>query len=142
MSWLLIEEDVLYKEEVTYSDAYTLNGVYYEEKTSISYLPFYCTDEPYRSGEEAMMLPEGSSSDDARVIYTDTKLLTYDDTGDVSIADKVYLKDPSTERNPPQRYVVMEKEEWKVNSGFQLIQTTNANCYLIIKEEKVIDNGV
>lgn len=141
MDWLLIEEDILYKEEVTYSDSYVLRGVFYEAKESVTYKPFFCTDEPYRQGEESMMLPAGSSAEDARVIYTKESLMTYDDVNDITIADKVYLSNPEYGKNKPQRYIVMNKEDWAVNSGFKLIKTDTADCYLIMKEEKVVDNG-
>lgn len=141
MAWELIQEDPFYKEEVTWTDSYWLRGVYYEPQESLSYKTIYGTDEPYKDGQEALMLPSGSSSTDARILHTSEILLTYDSTGDITTADTVYLKDPQTTRNKPQKYVVMAKEDWYVNSGFTLISENDANIYLLVKSEKVVDNG-
>lgn len=142
MSWELIEEDTLYKEEITYTDPYTLRGVYYAGEESIEYKTILGTVEPYRDGEEAMVLPSGTSASDARVLYSSEPLLTYDDAADISIADKVYLTNPEVGKTTPQRFVVMNKENWTTNSGFTLIDTDDAITYLLIKEEKAISNGV
>ena len=141
MTWELIQEDPFYKEEKTFKDAYWYKGVYYESTEDTTYKTIYGTDEPYKDGEESTILPAGVSSLDARMLHTSENLLPYSDVDEVSIADKIYLKDPTTSRNKLQRYVVMNKEDWYVNSGFTLIGTDEANVYLLVKEEKVVSNG-
>lgn len=141
MTFSLIVEDTFYKEESTVTDAYTLRGVYYEGETSITYKSISGTIEPYSKGEESMLLPAGSSSSDAKVLYTSEYLQTYDDTGDVSLADRVYLSDPEVSGNKPQPYRVMNKEDWSTNSGFVLISTDDAVEYLLVKEERAVNNG-
>lgn len=137
-SWNLIEEDILYKQEVTYKDSYWFQGVYHNGEENTSYKSIYGTYEPYLSGEDALVLPAGTRSSDARTLYTSESLLTYEDSAEVTLADKVFLKNPDASRNKPQRYVVMAREDWAVNSGFALIDTDQANCYLLVKEEKVV----
>lgn len=141
MTWELIQEDTFYKEEVTYKDSYFQRGVFYESVEEAINVPFLGTDEPYKDGQESMMLASGMMSTDARILHTSEELLTYDATGDITTADKVYLKDPDVSRNKPQRYVVMKKEDWYVNSGFELIGTDHANIYLLVKEEKVVGDA-
>lgn len=141
MTWELLHEDPFYKEETTWVDAYWLRGVYYESQETSTYKTIYGTDEPYKDGQEAVMLPSGTSSSDARILHSSEILLTYDSTGDLSTADVVYLKDPETTRNKPQGYVVMAKEDWHVNEGFTLIGNDQANIYLLVKKEKVVNNG-
>lgn len=142
MDWALIEEDAFYKEETTVTDSYYKRGVYYEGDTIISYKTIYGTGEPYQDGTESIMLPSGASSTDAMILYSSEALLTYDDVGqDISLADKLYLKNPEVGKNKPQRYVVMNKEDWGTNSGFVLIQDDASVMYLVVKEEKVVKNG-
>lgn len=138
MTWELIQEDPFYKEEKTFKDAYWSKGVYYESTEDVTYKVIYGTDEPYKDGEESSPLPSGIASSDARILHTSEILLPYSDVDEVSIADKVYLKDPTTSRFKQQRYVVMNKEDWYVNSGFELIGTDEANVYLLVREEKVV----
>ena len=143
MSWSLIEEDVLYKEEIIIKDSYWLRGVFYQSSEETTYKSILGTYEPYRSdGEEAMVLPSGTSASDARMLYSSEQLLGYEDSGDVSLADKVFLSNPESGKTMPQRYVVMQRELWPQNSGFSLISQDDSNAYLLIKEEKAISNGV
>ena len=142
MNWSLIEEDILYKEETTYTDPYTLRGVYYEGEETLSYKPIEGTHEPFREGESGLVLPAGTSASDAKMLYSSEQLLGYEDSGQIGLADKVFLSDPETGKTKPQRYVVMTRELWPTNSGFKLITTDNANAYMLIKEEKAVPNGI
>ncbi len=138
MAFSLIQEDTFYKEEVTYTDSYTLRGVYYESESATTYKTFTGTDEPYDE-ESILVLPAGTSARDARILFTSESLLDYDLTGDVSLADVVYLTDPEVGKYKPKRYIVMDKDHWKTNASFSLLQGEEATSYLLIKEEKVID---
>ncbi len=138
MAFSLIQEDVFYKEETTYSDPYTLRGVYHDGEETTTYKIFTGTDEPYDE-ESILVLPAGTSPRDARTLYSSEPLLTYDDTNDTTLADVVYLTDPEVGKYKPKRYIVMDKEHWKTNASFSLLQGEEATSYLLIKEEKVID---
>lgn len=139
MAFQLIIEDTLYLEKVEYTEPYILRGVYVAGGETITYESFSGSLDPYRDGQESLMLPAGTSSSDARILYSSTSLLTYDDTGEASIADKVYLSDPQAGKKKAQRYVVMNKEDWTTNGSFQLISTDDAITYLLVREEKVLD---
>ena len=141
MAFSLIVEDTFYKLETTYTDEYYSSGVFYEGKLTVDYKTISGTLEPYRDGQEAVVLPSGTSSSDARILYSSEFLETYDDTGDITRADKIYLSNPDVSRNKPQGYIVMGKEDWSTNSGFTLISTGDAVTYLLVKEEKALDNG-
>ena len=143
MTFALITEDQLYKEEIIVKDSYWYKGVYYESSEDIVYKSIYGTLEPFtRESNEAIVLPAGTSSSDAMYFYSSENLLTYDDGNDVSLADKVFLSNPESGKTMPQRYVVMQRELWPQNSGFSLISQDDSNAYLLIKEEKAIANGV
>jgi len=137
----LITQDQLFKEEIIIKDSFWQRGVYYESSEETTFKAIYGTVEPYTS-DESMVLPAGTSSSDAMFLYSSEQLLTYSDSGTVSLADKVYLTNPDSGKNKPQIYVVMERELWPENSGFALISTNDSNAYLLIKEEKAIANGV
>ena len=139
----LITQDQLFKEEIIIKDSFWQRGVFYQSSEEITYKNILGTYEPYRSdGEEGMVLPAGTSSSDARMLYSSEQLLGYEDSGDVSLADKVFLSNPEAGKTKPQRYVVMQRELWPQNSGFSLISQDDSNAYLLIKEEKAIANGV
>jgi len=139
----LITQDQLFKEEIIVKDSYWLRGVYYNSSEETTYKSIYGTVEPFISDpDQAMVLPAGTSSSDARLFYSSENLLGFSDTGDISLADKVFLTNPDTGKSKAQRYVVMERELWPQNSGFSLISQDDSNAYLLIKEEKAIANGV
>ena len=140
--FVLIEQDVLYKEEITYEDSYWQRGVFIQGGEEVSYKPIEGTHEPFREGESGLVLPAGTSASDAKMLYSSEQLLGYEDSGQIGLADKVFLSDPETGKTKPQRYVVMTRELWPTNSGFKLITTDNANAYMLIKEEKVVTNGI
>ncbi len=136
MAFTLITEDVFYKEDTTYEEPYYLRGVYYEGSEITTYPTLSGTIEPYSAGEGAIMLPSGTRSSDAKILYTEEILNTYSDFGAESgMADKIYLVDPSIAKHPPQPYVVFEVDDWSVNSGFTLI--SSARSYLLIREGKL-----
>ena len=141
MSFSLIVEDTFYKRETTFTDSYVLDGVYHQGEETVDYKSISGTLEPYRDGEEAVVLPAGVSSSDSRILYSSEPLQTYDDTGEVGLADIVYIKNPDVSRSKPQGYVVMGKEDWSTNSGFTLISTDDAVTYLLVKKEKALDHG-
>jgi hypothetical protein len=139
MTFSLIQESALYKEETTYTDSYILRGVHYDGTETTTYPVITGTHEPQDDGEESLPLPSGVASSDARMLYTDEQLLTHSDTGDLSLADRIFFKDPEAGRVMPQRYVVMAKEDWGDDAnGFTLIGIGEANSYLLVKEEKVV----
>lgn len=131
----LLKDDVLYKEEITYTDGYYKRGVYYDGEEVITYPTFEGLAEPMGRGSEHIALPQGVTSHDTVIVYTDTFLKTVEDNGnDATLADSIYLKDPTT-RSTPQKYVVWRDATWSANTSFTLVPS--AHDYVCIKEGKI-----
>lgn len=136
MSFELIQDDVIYKEEISYTEPYWLRGVYYEGSETVTYPTFGGTLEPYKDGETSLQTPSGTMSSDAKILYTDEPLQVYRDfDADSGLADKVYLRDPETGKHKPQAYVVYDREDNTINASFSLLDT--ATSYIIVREGKL-----
>lgn len=81
--------------------------------------------EPYQHGETSLILPQGVSSEDAVIIYTEHILNTYNNlTDNITEADLVTLQDPTLHPNT-FKYMVLMKELWSTNTSFTLIPSHN-----------------
>ncbi len=135
---LLQGTESLYQKVVSLSgDGTVIGGVYYPPEETVSYTKFTGDWEPYKSQGMNKILPSGVSEKDAIIIYTDkTSLKIHDDLhGQSSLADSVYLQDPTT--NPyTKEFVVFHKMTWISDVGMQLLKTNYAE-YICIAREKL-----
>lgn len=121
MGFNLIKEYTFYKEvDSTPSGGSWVNGVWVTDtEGTIGTIPFTGTEEPYRQGDTSLILPEGVDSNRAMILFTSEPLKTHSSVG-ATLADKIYLVNP--EENPDAEvYVVRDVEDWRVNSGFELL---------------------
>lgn len=119
MAFTLIADDTLYKKDTSAANGSWQDGVWIPSDSS-SYLQFEGTWEPYQEGEGMFALPEGVSSTDAIVIYTDSSLVTADGyEGDAIEPDIVYIKDPEV-YTLARPYKIHEKGDWTMNTSFTL----------------------
>lgn len=90
--------------------------------------------EPYNREETSLILPQGTSSAESVIIYTEYDLKVYNNIeGNLSDADLITLKDPDL--NPTTfKYMVMDKEQWDANSSFSLIPSHQV--YLAVRVEQ------
>lgn len=123
MSWLLIQDDPLYLKTIVAGGGKWVDMEWVEDSPVVGYTPFTGTWEPYQTGEDMIVLPDGVSSTDARIIYTEQELKTVDSVGgDSTLADIVYFKNPVT--NPTtDAYRVVSKGDWELNASFQLMDS-------------------
>lgn len=90
--------------------------------------------EPYKEGETSMILPQGVSSKETIIIYTEHDLNVYNNIeGNLSIADLITLEDPDIVTTT-FRYMVLDKEKWDANSSFTLIPSHKV--YLAVRVEQ------
>lgn len=122
MSNTLISDDVLYIKDISVDGGTYVDGIWVPSDSD-TYITFEGTWEPYQDGEGMIALPEGVSSGEAILLYTNTELNTVDSEGDDAIeADIICLKNPTTFPTTKQ-YKIHSKGDWEMNSSFQLFSS-------------------
>lgn len=136
MAYEFLKGKTVYLETVTKLPDYWDNGIPKKGEETITYTAIpNCFDEPL-DGDEGQLLPAGVLSRDTKWLYTGYKFKTYTDyDSDASLADKIYLSDPTKGRKKPPAYVVMQSDEFEVNDDFDLI--SEEHSYIIVREGKL-----
>ena len=137
MGFSLLEDDVLYKKVVTSSTGHFENGLWIDGEEVIAYPSFEGTYEPFNESQNSMVLPTGVLSSDAILIYTNViDLKTANDLkGRATNPDIIYLEDPTTDATILDAYEIKDKELWKANKGFSLLDD-DYGYYLAIRLAK------
>lgn len=137
MGFSLLEDDVLYKKVVTSSTGHYDNGLWVSGVEVLSYPTFFGTFEPFSDSQNSMVLPTGVLSSDAILIYTNViDLKTANDLkGRATNPDVIYLTDPSADATIIDAYEVKDKELWKANKGFSLLDD-DYGYYLAVRLAK------
>ncbi|ASV41633.1 hypothetical protein ICP12006E_083 [Vibrio phage ICP1_2006_E] len=135
--WKLIKEKVAYLKVETKLPATWHNGVLVQPPPTITYQSFPCLWEPF-DPDEAELLPSGVKTTEAKWLFTEKLLKTWDDaTTNSTKADIIYFADPSKATGKkPQAYEVWRAEEWIENDGFLLLDNTQHD-YVVIKEGRL-----
>lgn len=131
MSFMLLEEDTLWKKVETLTGAWD-NGVWKDTDSDIDYEELVGIVDPYSMGETSFTLPSGVGNTDSYLLFSNEELVTHKSLPEGStLADVVYLKDPTTSTSL-SGYVVYDKGSWSGNGGFMLMDGFYE--YLIIRE--------
>ncbi|CAH9012418.1 putative head-closure protein [Vibrio phage 424E50-1] len=132
---ILGDRQVVYKEVITKTPDWLDNGILKKGTETITYQEIECNHEPF-DAEEAELTPTSVGSRDSRWLYTTELLNTYlDFETNSTMADKVYLTDPTRGRAKPQAYTVYDRESWEVTESFELLDSSYD--YIIVREGKL-----
>lgn len=135
MAFELLSGQVVYVKRETVGDPYWDNGIMMSGDTVVTYESITETFIEPVDREETEYLPSGLSIKDSRWLLCDHKLSTVrEHNDDASMADVVYLGDPTTGRKQTA-YVVWDKEDWETDAGMGLLDS--GYNYIIVKQGKV-----
>ena len=132
LGFSLLSDDTLYKAVKITKGSYVNRK--WVEGTITSYESFLGDWEPHSDGEETITLPQGVSSTNSILIYSQEELSVASDLkGYEEVGDIIYLEDPEDQAEVPP-YRVIAKEVWKANASFTLLQ--GHILYLAVRQEK------
>lgn len=128
----LLQDDTIYLQNKVEEGSY-IGGKWVAGNGAITYTEVSAIFEPYTKSIVSYVLPEGVSSSDSQVIFSEYDFKVHNDrVGSARVADVVYLNDP-TSTDP---YVVFDKAVWKSNKGFTLL-TADYYYYIAIRQDKL-----
>ena len=132
----LLTDEILFKKIITPDpNGQLVNGIWFGGDPVISYEELEGIWEPYQKGQDNVVLPEGVTSSDALVLFSEAELLTHSDlVGNTNKADIVYVEDPEVDPTA-KAYVVWYKAPWIGNGGFELLMGHGE--YVLVRQEKL-----
>ncbi|MCP3682620.1 MAG: hypothetical protein GY861_08020 [bacterium] len=125
----------VYKENKTETGGQFVDGKWVEGTITLSYEAIDGFVEPYTRSESSDALMSGVKSSESLYLYTNRSLILHNDLpNNQATATVIYTEDPTV--NPAATaYLAWDKEPWKTNMNFKLVNQDYDKVILVRKEK-------